>query len=164
MFAVFLVLISVLFMTDNKEFFDQVTIDKGPKVSTVSPEPYMEDRRSTGLIYSGIYNSKSNINNLNQFIQAEKITKDLNPDGGSIQKLYTRDTNLVTFCEDKIFKILANKDALYNADGNVNITSTKSVLGQAVPFQGELVYLKIQNHLHRNHIEFILQIETEARY
>ena len=28
MFAVFLVLISVLFMTDNKEFFDQVTIDK----------------------------------------------------------------------------------------------------------------------------------------
>ena len=28
MFAVFLVLISVLFMTDNKEFFDQVAIDK----------------------------------------------------------------------------------------------------------------------------------------
>ena len=28
MFAVFLVLISVLFVTDNKEFFDQVAIDK----------------------------------------------------------------------------------------------------------------------------------------
>ena len=28
MFAVFLILISVLFVTDNKEFFDQVAIDK----------------------------------------------------------------------------------------------------------------------------------------
>ena len=120
-----------------RDDYNQVFIDKGPRVSTIIQEPYMEDRRSTGLIYSGIYNSKSNINNLNQFIQAEKITKDLNPDGGSIQKLYTRDTNLVTFCEDKIFKILANKDALYNADGNPQLISTDRVLGQATTFVGD---------------------------
>ena len=79
----------------------------------------------------------SNVNNLNQFIQAEKITKDLNPDGGSIQKLYTRDTNLVTICEDKVFKILANKDALFNADGNPQLVATNRVLGEATTFAGD---------------------------
>jgi hypothetical protein len=34
-------------------------------------------------------------------------------------------------------RILANKDALFNADGNTNLTSTNNVLGQAMPFNGE---------------------------
>ena len=120
-----------------RDDYNQVFIDKGAKVSTVLEEPYLEDRRLSGLIYSGIYNSMSNVNNLNQFIQAEKITKDLNPDGGSIQKLYTRDTNLVTICEDKVFKILANKDALFNADGNPQLVATNRVLGEATTFAGD---------------------------
>jgi len=120
-----------------RDDFNAPFIDKGTKASTVLEDPYEEERRATGLIYSGIYNSNSGLNNLNQFIQAEKITKDLNPVYGSIQKLHTRDTNLVTLCEDKILRILANKDALFNADGNANLTSTNNVLGQAVPFNGE---------------------------
>jgi len=120
-----------------RDDYNQVFIDKGAKVSTVLEEPYLEDRRSSGLIYSGIYNSMSNVNNLNQFIQAEKITKELNPDGGSIQKLYTRDTNLVTICEDKVFKILASKDALFNADGNPQLVATNKVLGEATTFAGD---------------------------
>ena len=78
----------------------------------------------------------SGINNLNQFIAAEKITKDLNPKYGTIQKLHTRNTNLLTLCEDKVFKILANKDALFNADGSVNLVATENVLGQATPMLG----------------------------
>ena len=120
-----------------RDDYNQVFIDKGAKVSTVLEEQYMEDQRPNGLIYSGIYNSLSNVNNLNQFIAGEKITKDLNPDAGSIQKLYTRDTNLVTFCEDKIFKVLARKDALYNADGNPQLVSTNRVLGEATAFIGD---------------------------
>jgi len=120
-----------------RDDYNQVIIDKGPKVSTVLEEPYSEERKSSGLIYSGIYNSMSGVNNLNQFIQAEKITKDLNPSYGSIQKLFTRNTNLVTLCEDKVFKILANKDALFNADGNVNLTASENVLGQTIPFSGD---------------------------
>jgi len=79
----------------------------------------------------------SGVNNLNQFIQAEKITKDINPIYGSIQKLHARDTDLVTLCEDKILKILANKDAVYEADGNSQLTATNRVLGQTTPFVGE---------------------------
>ena len=68
---------------------------------------------------------------------AEKITKDLNPTYGSIQKLFSRDTDLIAFCEDKVLRVLANKDAVFNADGNPQLTSNQNVLGQAVPFQGE---------------------------
>ena len=39
--------------------------------------------------------------------------------------------------EDKVLRIQANKDALYNADGNMQITATYNVLGQAIPFVGE---------------------------
>ena len=117
--------------------YNAVTIDKGPRVSTILDTDYQEEEKFNGLIYSGIYNSKSSFNSLNQFIQGEKITKDLNPDYGSIQKLFTRNTNIIAICEDKTLKILANKDALYNADGNSQLTSTNAVLGQTVPFAGE---------------------------
>lgn len=120
-----------------RDDYNAVTIDKGAKVSTVLDQPYAQERRGSGFIFSQIYNSTSGINRLNQFIQAEPITKDLNPIHGTIQKLHARDTDLITLCEDKCFRVLANKDALYNADGNVNLTGNNAVLGQAVPYAGE---------------------------
>jgi len=120
-----------------RDDYNAPRLSNGVKASSTLDEPYAEERRKTGLIYSGLYNSTSGTNNLNQFIQAEKITKDLNPSYGSIQKLYQRDTDLVTFCEDKVLKILANKDALFNADGKPNLTATENVLGQATPFSGD---------------------------
>ena len=120
-----------------RDDFNAVTIDKGPKVSTTLATPYEEERKTNGLIYSGIYNSTSGINNLNQFIMAEKVTKDLNPRFGSIQKLHARDSDVVAFCEDKVVRLLANKDALFNADGNPQLIATNKVLGQTVPFAGD---------------------------
>tara|TARA_R110002153_G_scaffold5200_2_gene24488 strand:- start:4389 stop:10721 length:6333 start_codon:yes stop_codon:yes gene_type:complete len=120
-----------------KDDFNAPTIDMGPRVSTTFEDLYKEETLGSGFIYSGIFNGKSGVNNLNQFIQAEKITKDLNPSYGTIQKLFTRNTNVIAFCEHKTLKILANKDALFNADGNPQLLSTNNVLGQAVPFAGE---------------------------
>ena len=120
-----------------RDDFNAVRLDKGVKVSTVLDEPYEEEQRTNGLIYSGIYNSMSGVNNLNQFIAAEKITKDVNPNYGSIQKLKTRDTNLIAFCEDKVLKIVANKDALYNADGQPQLIASNKVLGNTTTFAGE---------------------------
>jgi hypothetical protein len=120
-----------------RDDYNAVYIDKGPKVSAPLDEPYSEERRGSGMIFSQIYNSISGINRLNQFIQALSITKDLNPIYGTIQKLHTRDTDAIVLCEDKCLRILANKDALYNADGNVNLTGNNAVLGQAVPYAGE---------------------------
>ena len=120
-----------------RDDFNQVRLDKGVKVSTTTDEHYEEERRTSGLIYSGIYNSVSGVNSLNQFIQAEKITKDLNPTYGSIQKLFSRQTDLIAFCEDKVIRIQANKDAVFNADGNPNLIATNNVLGQTMPFSGD---------------------------
>ena len=120
-----------------KDDFNEPFITNGVKASTIIQETYQEERRKNGLIYSGIYNSSSGVNDLNQFIMAEKITKDLNPTYGSIQKLFSRNTDLVTFCEDKVVKVLANKDAVFNADGNTQLTANENVLGQTIPFVGE---------------------------
>ena len=120
-----------------KDDFNQVFVDKNAIVSTTLQGEYEENRRKYSLIYSGIYNSKNGVNNTNQFIAAEKITKDINPEYGSIQKIYARNSDLLTLCEDKILRIQANKDALFNADGNVNVTASSNVLGQTIPFVGD---------------------------
>ena len=120
-----------------RDDFNAPTIDKGPRASTVLAIPYERETKGSGLIFSGIYNSTSGVNNTNQFIQAEAITKDLNQAYGTIQKLHTRDNNLLVCCEDKILKVYSNKDALYNADGSANLISSNKVLGTSDPFSGE---------------------------
>ena len=121
-----------------RDDFNQILINNGVKASSISEEDqYKEDYRENSLIFSGLYNSTGGLNNLNQFIQAEKITKDINPVYGSIQKLQTRDTDLIALCEDRVVKILANKDAVFNADGNPQLTANERVLGQTIPFTGD---------------------------
>ena len=120
-----------------KDEFNEKFQSLGVKVSSTLEKEYEVNYKKSGIIYSGLYNSISDLNDLNQFIQAEKITKNLNPIYGSIQKLHTRDTDLIALCEDKILKILANKDAVFNADGNTQLTATNRVLGQTIPFNGE---------------------------
>ena len=44
------------------------------EIFEAAAEQYKEEHRPNGLIFSGIYNSNSGINRLNQFIAAEKIT------------------------------------------------------------------------------------------
>ena len=120
-----------------RDDYNAATIAKGVKASSILDEPYAAERRGSGFIFSQIFNSTSGINRLNQFIQAEPITKDLNPVHGTIQKLHARDTDLITLCEDKCFRVLANKDALFNADGNTNLTGNRAVLGQTIPYAGD---------------------------
>ena len=123
-----------------RDNFNQPFLGLGVKASSVIDEEVKQEHRKYGLIYSGIYNSTAGINNLNQFIQAEAITKDINPNYGSIQKIYSRSTadgDLIVLCEDRTLKILANKDALFNADGKPQLTATNNVLGQTIPYSGE---------------------------
>ena len=117
-----------------RDDFNAPALGKGVRVSTIFEDNYQEENLKSDLIFSQIYNGKTGVNRLNQFIIAEPITKQLNPDYGSIQLLHTRYNDIIAYCEDKVLKILTNKDALFNADGNVNVTSNKAVLGQAMPY------------------------------
>ena len=120
-----------------RDGFALTQIANGVKASSVAAQEYAEEHRASGFIWSGIFNSISGTNNLNQFIQAEPITKDLNPSHGSIQKIVARNTNTLAFCEDKILSILTNKDALFNADGGANVSASNKVLGNATPIPGD---------------------------
>jgi len=120
-----------------RDDYNQITIENGVKASTVLDSKYEEERRGTGLIHSGIYNSTSGINDLNQFIQAEAITKDLNPRHGSIQKLLNRNTDIVAITEDKVFAIPSDKDMLFNADGSTQLMASSKVFGTARAMTGD---------------------------
>ena len=88
------------------------------------------------MIYSGIFNSRTGVNNTNQFSVAEDITRSVDPTNGSIQKLYSEDTNLIIFQESKVSRALIDKDAIYTAEGQPMTTSGAAVIGQIQAYAG----------------------------
>ena len=120
-----------------RDDFNTPQIDNGIKVSSTFLE-YGQETKSSSMIYSGIYNSTSSVNNLSEFNMAEKITKDLNTTYGSLQAIIARDNDVVAFTEDKVLRVQSGgKDALFNADGNAQLTASNRVLGTAMPFAGD---------------------------
>ena len=116
--------------------YNNLTVDFGVKAYLDEENP-LQQNRFNSLIYSGIFNSRTGVNNTNQFPVGEDITKSVDPANGSIQKLYSEDTNLIIFQEDKVSRALIDKDAIYSAEGSAAITSTSLVIGQIVPYAGE---------------------------
>ena len=93
--------------------------------------------RVNALIYSGVYNSRTDLNETNVFSVGEEITKAVDPNYGSIQKLHAIDSNLAIFQENKVSNALIDKDAIYSAEGTGSVTSTNLVIGQITPYVGE---------------------------
>jgi len=120
-----------------RDDFNAPYIKNGVKASAVLEEGYEEERKFNGLIWSGVVNSKSSVNNSNQFIQAESITKDFLPSYGKIQKLHAWDDSVVVFLENKILRAPADKDALFNADGSTNLIASRNVIGNPIEYNGD---------------------------
>ena len=116
--------------------YNNTSVDFGVKAYLVEEDPKQRHRFSS-LIHSGIFNSRTGVNQTNQFSVAEDITRTIDPSNGSIQKLYAEDTNLIIFQESKVSKSLIDKDAIYSAEGNASVTSRNLVIGQNVAFAGE---------------------------
>ena len=93
--------------------------------------------RTNALIYSGVFNSRTELNETNVFSVGEQITKAVDPNYGSIQKIHALDSNLAIFQENKVSNALIDKDAIYSAEGSGTVTSTKLVIGQITPYVGE---------------------------
>ena len=115
--------------------YNNTSVDLGVKAYLVEDEPNQEHRFNT-MIYSGIYNSRTGVNNTNQFSIAESITRSVDPSNRSIQRLHAEDTNLIIFQETKVSRSLIDKDAIYSAEGGAAITTTPLVIGQNIAYAG----------------------------
>jgi|14_taG_2_1085336.scaffolds.fasta_scaffold10518_2 hypothetical protein len=116
--------------------YNNTSVDFGVKAYITESED-SELILSNGIIYSGLYNQLTGLNETNVFSTGENITKEVDPRYGGIQKLYTTDTNLIIFQEDKVSNALVDKDAIYTADGNPALTASRLVLGQINQYTGE---------------------------
>ena len=103
----------------------------------LAEEESLQQNRFNSLIYSGIFNSRTGINDTNQFSIGEDITKSAPPAYGSIQKLHADDNNLIVLQENKINRALIDKDAIYSAEGDATITSRFQVIGELIPYNGD---------------------------
>jgi hypothetical protein len=116
--------------------YNNTSVDFGAKAYLVA-ETNKGSIRPSGLIYSGIFNSRTGVNNTNQFPVGEEITRSLDPSNGSIQKLHAENTNLTILQENKVSRALIDKDAIYTAEGGALTTAGSQVIGQVVPYAGE---------------------------
>ncbi len=115
--------------------FNNTSVDFSPRAYLVEDEPN-SSRLFSSLIYSGIFNSRTGINDTNVFPVGSDITKSADPANGSIQKLYAEDTNLIVFQEYKVSRALIDKDAIYAAEGGGAVTASNLVIGVLQPYAG----------------------------
>ena len=119
--------------------FNEPTMDVGVRAYVVQ-ENFAEERRFNTLIHSsGLFNSRVGFNQSNQFNEGEGgITLSLDPQDGSIQKLFAEDTQLIIWQEDKVSRSPIDKDFIYSAEGGaVPVTSNSQYLGTIAPYAGE---------------------------
>ena len=116
--------------------FGNVQMDLGVRAYLDEEDPIQQHRFNT-LIYSGIYNSRTGINRTNEFPIGTNISRSANPQYNAIQKIYAEENNLVVLQEDKCSRCLIDKNAIYNAEGGGNVTTSNQVLGEIVPYTGE---------------------------
>jgi hypothetical protein len=120
-----------------KDLFNANFLSTNTRPNAVELDGYKERRNIASLTYSGGFEKTTNYNSLNEFNLSRANYKDLDDKYGTIQKIFSRDTDLIVFQEDKLHKILYNKNLLSDAVGGGQITSVEQVLGQEIPFIGE---------------------------
>ena len=115
--------------------YNNTSVGFGPKAYLVEEEPNATFRINS-LIYSGIFNSSTGINETNVFSVGTDITRSLNPAHGSIQKLYAQDYYLTIFQENKVSRAPINKNVIYSAEGNPTVTTSNMVIGEPQAYAG----------------------------
>ena len=117
--------------------FNGDSTDYGVKAYLLDDQ-YTAVTRRNNVIYSGLFNSKTNVNETNVFSSAQSITFAAPEQYGSIQKLYSEDTKLLFFQENKVSRAMVNKNILYTTEGRgAPVSSQNLVIGEITPFVGE---------------------------
>jgi hypothetical protein len=100
-------------------------------------DDYKRTSRPSSITYSDVYEQSTGYNGLGSFNLTQLNYKDLDDQYGGIARLVSKDSDLISFQEDKVHKILINKNILYTASGSGSVSQSLSVLGQEVAYLGE---------------------------
>ena len=100
-------------------------------------DEYKRNIRLSSLTYSDVYEQSTGYNGLSSFNLTQINYKDLDDQYGAISRIIAKDTDIISFQEDKIHKILVNKNVLFTASGSGSVSQTLNVLGQEVAYLGE---------------------------
>jgi hypothetical protein len=119
-----------------RDDFNAPTMEWSPRVFT-PVENYKQETVYAGVTYSGTYNYDSPSNNLNQFNLSLGNFKQLDKSFGSVQRIKSRDTDLVVLQQDKVSKVLFGKNLLSDSAGGGSISSIPEVLGTQVAYEGQ---------------------------
>ena len=115
--------------------YNNTYVGQGVKAYLVEDNP-KSSVRINSMIYSGIFNARTGINDTNVFSVGEDIIKSVDPANGSIQKIYAEDTNLIIFQEKKVSRAPIDKDIIYTAEGSTNVTTSNTVIGTVQAYVG----------------------------
>lgn len=97
------------------------------------PNGYKREYRNNDITYStDCFNLESSYNGLSRFNSTLANWKSLPCEKGSIQRILSRNSDLLVFQEMQTVSVLFGKSVLYNAEGEPNIQQTNEVLGQKV--------------------------------
>lgn len=117
--------------------FNNNIVSLGVRAYSINENSDQVDR-SHSLIFSGVFNDRTGFNKTNVFSISENIIKDTDPLDGSIQRLYSEDSNIIVFQENKVGRLLVNKSTVYSGEqGAAEALGETKVLGQLVPYLGE---------------------------
>lgn len=104
----------------------------GERTILVSAQDFKRADRFADITYSGVYNDESNVNKLNEFNLGLLNFKTLEDVYGPVQKMVARETDILVLQEDRISYVLANKNAVTDAQGGNILTAAPLILGQQV--------------------------------
>ena len=117
--------------------FNRTTLQFSQRVSTKIDGKYKKVRNEASICYSSLFNENTEYNRLNEFNLATSNFKYLERDYGSIQKLHTRDNDLLVLQENKISRVLFGKNVMYDSVGGGSVVTVPEVLGTQLPLYGE---------------------------
>ena len=116
-----------------QDAIDGKKLQLGNRAFITTTTEYRESRRFADITYSGVYNEESNINKLNEFNLGLLNFKSCEQSFGPIQRLVSRQRDILNLQEDRISYVLTDVNLLSDAAGGQGVVvSIPKVLGTQV--------------------------------
>jgi hypothetical protein len=116
------------------DYFESDNWDAG-RPNVINPQ-YGETRRPSTIFYSEPLIPNTNINGLSS-IFPDDFFEEFDKSYGSIQKLHSRENQLIIFQEDKVSRAQVNRDIITTGSGDQILTAQGAIISQAIPYAGE---------------------------